>query len=638
MFKDFFSNLTAQKKNILFLVVEVVVVLAIVIGATLGVFFSANGDDSGKVVSSSSSTASTGSISSLDGLNSDLTSDGLSSTESSSTDSNILTPVSSDSNVTDPGTTDPGTTDPNSGLENVMTWSDNQFLPNLANEPAAVMDYIDQSAIAKAKYANEELLMFTSLKGIVNRSKPRIYTADTDPAKGYNTWLEKLKIKLNKVSDPYTLIKKYRSEIKGIVIYDDTDKRTFSTINLATTIAGVENAIIVSPKLVSTVQKKFNLPVIKDLRKEKFKDKWEIYNYQFEHYANKTTNRVIVGLNPETMFGQIRDYAIAIKANVIYLDPAANKDIEILDKFFLRMPAGKSSYLGWWTQENDGVNYGSAFGVVTIASDWCSNASVYAGAKSINITPQAVSKKPKLENKIYVSLIMADGDNLQYMEGKLREIWIQPERGDFPLTWTMSPPMLDIYKPILNYYNKTKTANDTFVSGPSAYGYFYPKYWARTEDSTKNFAEFLRRSDDNYMKKLGFRSITVWNWESGAMGTNLMKVYADNMPSLYGISQQENMNPAATLFNKDFLVMKLDGSYCGEIYQMEQIIAGKIDEYNKAKGSKPVFVTLQGVPWGIFGKLSSYEGIIDYAESLSGDVEFINLDQLYQLKTEYMSK
>ena len=628
-----FAKCTSTKKgNVLFMVVELVLVLAIAGGGIAGVAISAL-NSKGQNVTSSTETFSSD-VSSEEILVSSSDGTDISSTEETSSEYQVVSSTS----ASDPVYTYETKTVPTSSAP-LTQWSDDVFLPSL-EEPASVLDYFDTT-----KLSNEEELMFTSLKGIVNKVQPRIYTCDSDPSASYNTWIEKLGLKLNKVDNPYTLIDKYKKELAGIVIYDDTDKMTIHTINLATTIAGTRSALVVSPALAKVIQKKYNFKVIDDLRhptyKEdhtKFGDKWEIYDYMYDHYLDGTSDRIVVGLDPEGVYGYLRDYAIAVGANTFYLDPDANLDVELLNKYYSRMKPGKSMYMGWHVQENKGVKFAAQYGIPTLAADWNKNLSVYAGMqKGYDIKPQKTAKAPKLENKIYISFIISDGDNLQYMEGHLLNIWEQEIRGDFPISYTMTPSLLDIGKPLLNYYYKTATDNDCFISGPSGYGYFYPKYYALREDVAKTFPAFLQLTN-KYFKKLGWRAITVWNDDLGALDkTDAKKYYADNMPYLLGISQQENMNKEQFIAGKNLVVTSLRGvQYCSELFQFQQKLTNTINAFYDSGAKEPVFLPMQAVNWNLAANLQNLATVKKQAEQQAGaDVEFVRFDQMLQLMAKY---
>lgn len=631
--KNFFAKATStQKNNIIFMAIEIVLVLAIAGGSITGVALMAKNTTTVKAMSSEAAVSSTVSeivsepvISDVQPVSSEVVSIGSEWTP------DVESTASAEPTYTeyDEGKVVMKNTEP------ITTWDEDQFLPTLP-EAASVLDYFVTS-----KLSNEELLMFTSLKGIVNKAQPRIYSCESEPSQSFDTWIDKLELKFNKVDNPYTLIDKYKNEIAGIVIYDDTNTSSLHTINLATTIAGLKSTLVVSPALAKVIQKKYHFKVVEDLRDHNFRDKWSIYEYMFENYTSATSDRVVCSLPPvgddETgaIYGHMRDYAIAVGASVFYLDPKAYMDSELLHKFLIRMQPGKSVCMGWWIQENEGVLYAAKYGIATLATDYSQNLTVYAGMnKGQTITKQKTAKAPKLENKVYVSYIISDGDNLQYMEGFMLGMWGQSERGEVPVTWTMTPALADVEKPLLNYYNKTKTENDCFVDGPSAYGYIYPKYWANsTLPGVRDaFPDYLKLSD-NYMKRLGWRVITVWNHDLGAMEENrYLKYYYQNMPSLLGITQQENMKRPYIVKDKDFLVTELDVSYGSEMYQLEDALKRKIDSFD---GTKPVFVTLQAVCWQIGQYLSTPISLKKYAETQCSDVEFVRLDQMMQLITEY---
>lgn len=629
--KAVFQDATKTKgRNLLFMLVEVGLIILILAGVIVGLILAASSqDNSGTTVTSASVSSAIASSSMA----------AVSSTTSSETQSKTMVDITSQVESGKNKHTSKGP-----DMTPITQWSDDRFLPKLP-EPANRLDYFETS-----KLTNDELLLFTSLKGIVNKTQPRIYSATSDPKSSYNEWIDKLNIKLNYCDNPYRLIDKYKREISGIVIYDDTDKRVSSTVNLATTIAGTKSALICSPALATVIQKYYKKEftsrrwkVIDNLKKHGFRDKWEIYEYMFDEYLPGTSDRVICGLNPEGVYGNMRDYAIAIGANVIYLDPQAPADSEILHKYLSRMPAGKSTFMGWWTQENDGVNFASSYGIITLASDWSTNLSVYSGMnKGYSIPKQTTKAPPKLENKVYVGMMVADGDNLQYMEGYFFNLWNQPERGQMPISWTMTPSLVDIGKPLLSYYSKTKSANDYFICGPSAYGYFYPKFWTvnnTSEKVSKTFAPFLQLSN-KYFEKLGWRAITVWNWDSGAMKKDLMQVYADNMPVLLGFSQQENMDQREVILKskaskKEMLCIKLDGSYCGEMRQLKDIGNAKISTYYANNARKPEFVTLQAVPWSVGNSINNLLEVKKSFEMQCADVEFVTMDQMYQLMLQY---
>ncbi|OAS82686.1 MULTISPECIES: GxGYxYP domain-containing protein [Metabacillus] len=136
-------------------------------------------------------------------------------------------------------------------------------------------------------------LLLTTLEGIVNREKPRIYVQQNkvDP------WLNNLKVPYKLHDDAMDVFKAYANEIEGIIVYDPEIP---DSINVATTLAGLENAVVAGPELAKQLTAEpYNLEVIEDFQ-SKFKNRLEAYTWQYENLWNKTTKRMLVGLSPNT--------------------------------------------------------------------------------------------------------------------------------------------------------------------------------------------------------------------------------------------------------------------------------------------------------------------------------------------------
>src|SRR5207249_128176 len=149
--------------------------------------------------------------------------------------------------------------------------------------------------------------------------------------------------------------------------------------------------------------------VLADLRTNHFASRLDVYQYELDHYGGNATHRLMVGLNPGVHVGSLRDYAVATKALVVWLDPRIAAEQTMLSKYLALLPAS-SAYLGWWVDEPTGVHAASVGGVPTFAADWSMNLTVLGGTprgSAVTLPPPA---PPPLENKIYVGLFMSDGD------------------------------------------------------------------------------------------------------------------------------------------------------------------------------------------------------------------------------------
>ena len=492
-----------------------------------------------------------------------------------------------------------------------INWPREQLLPTFAR-PTQTQDLISIPPEG-SESPHAEAVLFSSLKGLVNRTKPRIWTCEGSGNDKYE-WLTELGLSYKEPSNPWTLITKYRKEIKGIIVYDDTQP---DTINLATTIAGSTDALVASPELVEKLTSApYSLPILKDLR-GKFSGRLNVYQYLYDHYWAKTTHRVLTGLDPTVIYGNLREYALAINSTVLWLDPRQPKEKALLDRFLASMGPG-TLYMGWWAEEGSGVTAASEYGIVTCASDWSTNLTNFGGTSRHVKIKRAPTAIPPIENKIYVAFIMSDGDNFQYLEHHLHDMWLDPERGKIPMGWTVSPTMLDAMPGILNYYYSTATDNDCLLSGPSGYGYTYPNYW----HNSKELDHFVAKSDD-YCRRAGLRIITIWNTINGGIDPEVGEAYAKYAPSLLGVTGQ-NAGGGLRIYDHAFPTFDLTATYCGVMEHLVREVKGGSAGWD---GKSPRFLIIQAEPW--HGLMPT--DFVTFVKGLNSNYQVVRPDTLFKM-------
>jgi len=465
--------------------------------------------------------------------------------------------------------------------------------------------------------SSAEMYLFASLKGIVNRTQPRIFSYEGDAfAEGQYTWLQSLGLSWTEPADKWDLITKYRSELSGLIVYDPAQ---IHTVNLATVLAKDRKALIASPDLLSKLTAApYNLPVLLDLRGQ-YSSKLQVYQAIYNTYWPNIDHRLLIGLNPEVHKAALREYATALGAAVIWLDPDVAAESTLLNSFLSSMPAG-ANYMGWWPEEGPGVQRASSYGIATVASDWATNLTVHSGMpRTVNLKP--MPSKPALQNKIYVAFILSDGDNLQYVEHLMRKLWSNPDRGAVPMGWTLSPAMLDAMPGALNYYWQSSTNNDNLISGPSGYGYAYPNSWP----SQSSLNQFAAKTED-YNKRAGFRVITIWNTITGGINQNVGETFASYAPTTLGLTAQ-NTGGGLTIYNNSLPGMALSCNYCTNEQAMKDHIASAAAGWN---GTSPRFIIIQAQPWQNVTP-TSFKNV---ANSLNADYIVVRPDHIFQLIRE----
>ena len=494
--------------------------------------------------------------------------------------------------------------------------ADNQSLELRVFWRGTAYTKVDYVAVQQNR-SSAEMYLFASLKGIVNRTQPRIFSYEGDAfAEGQYTWLQSLRLSWSEPADKWDLITKYRSELNGLIVYDPAHT---ATINLATVLAKDRKALIASPLLLSKLTAApYNLPILLDLRGQ-YTSKLQVYQAMYNTYWPTIDHRVLIGLNPDVHKAALREYATALGAATVWLDPDVAGESDLLNNFLSTMPAG-SNFMGWWPNEQPGVQRTSTYGITTIASDWATNLTMHSGMpRTINIKP--APPKPALQNKIYVAFILSDGDNLQYVEHLFRKLWGNSDRGSVPMGWTLSPAMVDAMPGALNYFWQTATDNDNLISGPSGYGYTYPNSWPN-----QNLLNQFISKTETYNRRAGFRVITVWNTITGGINQNVGQSYATNAPSLLGVTAQ-NTGGGLTIYNQSLPAMALSCNYCTNEQAMKDAIASAASGWNS---TSPRFIVIQAQPWqGVTP--TSFKNV---AASLGSNYIVVRPDHIFQLMRE----
>ncbi len=453
-----------------------------------------------------------------------------------------------------------------------LNWPTNQLLPAFS-APAPVLDCIDVSSAT-----GPQIDLFTSLEGIVNRTQPQVACVSSGDGEGEYTWITVHNLATNLISG-YNAVLKYRTNFTGLVV---TDPAQPDTLNLATTIAGVKNELICDPSLLPTLTNApYGLAVVDDLR-GRFTDKYAVYGYLYTNYWPLCTHRIMAGMETN-LDGLLRDYLVAVKSATVWLDPGTAKDAALLAQFVSAMPPAGGVYVGWWPSEGNGLTWIATYGIPVLASDYFRNGSVFSGViRPINVP--AIPPPPPLQNKIYVSLILSDGDNIQYDQHAMKINWENSNRGHIPIGWTVSPLAANLDPTLLNYYWSTATTNDCLVSGPSGAGYAHIELW-----NSANLASFARVSD-SYLQQTGLRVITIWD----EVTPGVAQAFATNCPSLLGLTDQSG--GTYTMVNAGLRTVGLTVSYSSTISAITSGISNAAASWN---GNAPLFLAAQAVAWNL---------------------------------------
>ena len=384
------------------------------------------------------------------------------------------------------------------------SWSSNKLLPAFQ-----APEHLDVYDLRNASYDIQ--LSVTAMTGLINRQQPQVYLLNSsDAAFWLNQVFAHIPREISSARDEAVLealLNGYRNRIAGLIIYDPG---FIDSVNVATTLAGQRDCLVVSPALAETLQgPPHQLPVVADLRIYHWKSRIQAYLWAERNLLKNATPNLVAGLDPKIP-GALRSFLVATRTFVYWLD--ARKILPDLKngwiaerslmKRILKAFAPGTTHLGWYVNEPLGVRLTSQAALPMLASDYFSNLEVWTSIQNVGaglapallepparpdipsgskaaVMPNAAATPatPALPPKVYLSFTISDGDNLQYNQHRMAQLWQDPVRGTIPIGWTISPALVQVAPALAAYYTRTATPNDELLAGPSGAGYILPSCW-----------------------------------------------------------------------------------------------------------------------------------------------------------------
>ncbi len=364
------------------------------------------------------------------------------------------------------------------------------------------------------------------LQGLANRKRPALYCLYNSTDTMWLNWIRRNGyIKSTRSVARWTaLLPMFRSRYRGLVV---TDPALPATKNIANMVASVEDCLVVSPRMLRTFAKEWaGLAIKADLR-GRWQTSADAYKWALEHLWPKLNHHLAACSYPEHL--GLRDYLTQHRAFIFWISgpidgaaPYANPTAEarVAEELLARMPPNSPIMSYPWAAKDVGIGEGpgvtlfAEFGKYLVGSINCTNLSVHSGFKVSLMKPRS-APVPRLDkNKVYLSFIMSDGDNLPVLTiSNFPQLWTDPNRGKVPMGWTLSPSASLLIPAVVQYYYSTATPNDAFLGAVSGVGYTYPDSYGlryKAEQRQAVFDGFLTQTE-TYMNRAGLRSLWIMN-------------------------------------------------------------------------------------------------------------------------------
>lgn len=388
--------------------------------------------------------------------------------------------------------------------------------------------------ISDSNMNKEEQTMISALQGIISdKSNFQIYILPTNEP-DYKLWLDDLNknynISYENILDPWELLNMFKSNINGYILYNNSNPYS---INNACSLASLKNSLPIDESLESKIQYYGLTNLVKDCRNT---DKYWAYKNLWNSGLNHTT---VIELSPNKSMA-LRDYAIMSKSLIFYEDDI--NDFSLRKDIFSSMD-DIARCLGWGPDEFNNVSIASKYGVDIIAADWSYNLSVLSSFPIAVQAQKCRNEVPEEDNVHYVTFIMSDGDNQQWLLGSnySSEKWYgSKNRGHFNLGWSLNPSLYYLAPTVFNKYYESANSSkysDYYLVSPSGNGYIYPSKFP--EDKLNNYTKRL----NNYVKKVDQTYVLIID-DNSLYNEHLWDKYTScsNIDGLFYLDYKKNNN------------------------------------------------------------------------------------------------
>lgn len=334
------------------------------------------------------------------------------------------------------------------------------------------------SVIAGQALSPAEQVIVQSIQGLVNVRSPKVWLQVPGASAVMLKQLEAHGSQVNQASTVWQLVDKYRSNIKGAIIY----RLGTESLNVATGLCGPMSAIAVDETLAPKIKTQ-GIPIFVDARDI---TETEAYSRFHELYSKGIVVEQLVS-KP----GNLRDFAI--KHHAFVMD-ASNSEFR---KRVVKEAGPYALVLGWGRSESHWVADISEAGGTAVAADWCNNLSALEAIKTKRLHPRPQPKVKLEPDKRYVAFVVSDGDNLQWLTGDFitnSRFYNSPLRGSVPVSWEVSAVLGRFAPAVLGAIYDTAKPTDDFVAGPGLPGYTFPHLQADRSGLAKTSRPYLQET------------------------------------------------------------------------------------------------------------------------------------------------
>jgi len=469
-----------------------------------------------------------------------------------------------------------------------------------------------------------------TLQGVVNREGPMLYFVYgpqwdfrfTDEIKDY--YAAKKQFSFKQLKTFRAALKAFEGKVHNYVVWDKAER---TSLIVSFTLAGLEDAIVVSEEFIPLMEE-FGLKQVADFRR-KFTgmSDVEIYQWAYDEYWDRCSKDAIVwmgGDHGQRMRPGVADWGMRLKCFFTDLstkadDPKWAAEYALADKLFSEMnPMGMC--FGWHSygkdKERDHVKLASSHvirisGLHTLPNtSFNTQVPLSPGFKFRNNPNIELGETYTPAKKIYIAAVQTDSLGIG--------AWTRPGRGTIPYAWQVTPNWLWMSPSVLEMFYDQATPNDLFIGGLSGPGYMYAKAIPRESlpmviDKSREFMEALDLNIFEFMDYSEGASIEG----NPDLPQSLIDIYYERMPDVIGFLN--GYAPAYTFTHKDGRALVSYDYYMSQGRSEDEVITD-LRELAVINDKRPYFLLMHVRQWS---DITRVKAVLD---ELGSEFEVVPLD------------
>ncbi len=479
-------------------------------------------------------------------------------------------------------------------------------------------------------------VMLLSIQGLVNRKQPELYFLYPDnwdyrfTGDFFDYLKDKKYFTFRQINSLPDVLKTYTNRFKGYIIWD---KNNPSTMDLAFTLAGIRDGIVVSEDLIPLAEKA-GLSLLVDLRsKYNNIEDYQLFNQAFEELGQECNRNMVVWLGGES--GKIRkpgiaDWGVMNKAFFTDLSTKTTDSAEYAISYKIMSSLNPLSIVYGWhvytkDKERDFVKLASQCGLRVEGLHTLPNMSfmhhipLEPGFHFHNNHTIRPDKQYKPEKKVYISCVQTDCLGLG--------AWNKPGRGQIPYAWEVTMNWSWLAPAMLEYFYSQATPNDYFIGSLSGPGYIYPK---AVPDS---ILPAMIDSAWTLMKYLDLNAFEIMDYSEGStiegntdLPEKIVDEYYDHMPGSIGFIN--GYAPAFT-FTVKHKVPLISFDYYLSPDRSEKEVVADLLELARMNSRRPYFLLMHVRQW------NDLEKVIHILDNLGKEFEVVPLDKFLRMAGQH---